>query len=161
MWKIIVFFQTQGYRAQKIAELLMQRKLEMNYQVFSAGKSNRLSCQMPGQGNRKSETTMRTNDESMAIQLHAILLSEGYSLSLSMILRCRKTPGRTFRGSEYCQMVREANKAKCLKWTMKYRHEADGPSRCDETSIELKSHHCFCCRKHQEPPKPKPSSRSM
>ena len=55
MWKIIVFFQTQGYRAQKIAELLkeeglMQRKLEMNYQVFSAGKSNRLFCQMPSQG---------------------------------------------------------------------------------------------------------------
>jgi len=55
MWKIIVFFQTQGYHAQKIAELLkegglMQRKLEMNYQGFSAGKSNRLPCQMPSQG---------------------------------------------------------------------------------------------------------------
>jgi len=91
----------------------------------------------PVKGNRRSETLMRTNDESMAIQLHAILLSEGYSLSLTMILRCRKTPGRTFRGSEYCQMVREANKAKCLKWTMKYRHEADRPSRCDYYGWDL------------------------
>jgi len=67
----------------------------------------------PVKGNRKSETTMRTNDESMAIQLHAILPSEGYSLSLSMILRCRKTLGRTFRGSE-----------NTVKWYMKQTKES-------------------------------------
>jgi len=138
MWKIIVFFQTQGYRAQKIAELLkeeglMQRKLEMNYQIFSAGKSNRLSCRCPVKGNRRSETMMRTNDESMAVQLHAILLSEGYSLRTSEYdPKVQKDTRKDFqRQLKYCQMVHEANKAKHLEWTMKYRHEADRPSRCD------------------------------
>ena len=81
-----------------------------------------------------------------------------------MILRCRKTLGGTFGGSEYCQMVREVNKVKRLKWAMKYRHESDrllDVIFMDETSIELASHHHFCCRKHWEPPKPKPSSTSM
>ena len=103
---------------------------------------------------------MRLDDESMAVQLQEILKSEGYSLSLSTVLRCRKSLGWTFRGSAYCQMIREANKAKRLDWAVKYRHEAETGFLdvvfTDETSIQLESHRRFCCRKRGEPPKPKP-----
>ena len=60
-----------------------------------------------------------------AIQLSAILIAKGYSLSLSTLLRCRKSLGWTFRGSAYCQMIREANKAVRLEWVTRY---LEGPS---------------------------------
>ena len=61
------------------------------------------------------EEAMRADDETTAVRLRAILISKGYSLSLSTLLRCRKSLGCTFRGSAYCQMIREANKAKRLE----------------------------------------------
>ena len=42
------------------------------------------------------EAQMRHNDETTALQLHAILNSKGYPLSLSTI-RCRKSLGWTIR----------------------------------------------------------------
>ena len=66
------------------------------------------------------EEAMRADDETTAIQLRAILIAKGYSLSLSTLLRCRKSLGWTFRGSAYCQMIREANKAKRLEWVTQY-----------------------------------------
>ena len=71
------------------------------------------------------EEAMRVDDETTAVQLRAILIAKGYSLSLSILLRCRKSLGWTFRGSAYCQMIREANKAKRLEWVTRY---LEGPS---------------------------------
>ena len=48
------------------------------------------------------EEAMRKDDETTAVQLCA---------SLNIILLCRKSLGWTFRGSAYCQMIRETNKA--------------------------------------------------
>ena len=61
------------------------------------------------------EEAMRADDETTAVRLRAMLIAKGYSLSLSTLLRCRKSLGWTFRGSAYCQMIREANKAKRLE----------------------------------------------
>ena len=58
------------------------------------------------------EEAMRNDDESTAVQLHAILIDKQHILSLSSILRCRKSLGWTFTGSAYCQMLREVNKTK-------------------------------------------------
>ena len=170
--KRIVFFQTQGYRPRKIAELLNEglKASRRGVAKFLARvKATGSLARRPGSG-RPSRVTevvkqtverqMRLDDESMAVQLQEILKSEGYSLSLSTVLRCRKSLGWTFRGSAYCQMIREANKAKRLEWAVKYRHEAETGFLdvvfTDETSIQLESHRRFCCRKRGEPPKPKP-----
>ena len=105
---------------------------------------------------------MRADDETTAVQLRAILIAKGYSLSLSTLLRCRKSLGWTFRGSAYCQMIREANKAKHLEWATRYLEEAAAENGfldvvfTDETSIQLESHRRFCCRKRGEQPKNKP-----
>ena len=65
------------------------------------------------------EEAMRQDDETTAYQLHVILTRPSISLSLSTILRCRRQLGWTFRGSAYCQTIREANKIKRLEWAHK------------------------------------------
>ena len=58
---------------------------------------------------------MEKDDETSAVQLHALLLSSGYTISLSTFLRCRSSLGWTFRGSAYCQLIRDVNKVKRLE----------------------------------------------
>ena len=66
------------------------------------------------------EEQMRKDDETTAVQLHHILTSKGFTLSLSTILRCRKSLGWTYRGSAYCQLIRDANKDKRVAWSRQY-----------------------------------------
>ena len=95
-----------------------------------------------------------------AKQLQEKLTSEGHHLSQMSVLRCRKELGWTYRGSAYCQMIREPNKAKRLEWATQYVHEAEtgflDVTYTDETSIQMESHRRFCCRKAGQPPKNKP-----
>ena len=70
------------------------------------------------------ESQMREDDETTAVQLAAILSNKGYKLSLSTILRSRRSLGWTFRGSAYCQMIRHPNKLKRLEWAQRNVHEA-------------------------------------
>ena len=69
------------------------------------------------------EQQMQLDDETSAVQLHAILLNKGYSISLPTILRCRSALGWTFHGSSYCQLIREANKTKRLEWAIAHRDD--------------------------------------
>ena len=100
------------------------------------------------------EEAMRNDDETTAVQLHAILVDKQHILSLSSILRCRKSLGWTFRGSAYCQMLREVNKTKRLEWATQYVHEAQtgflNVVFTDETSVQLESHRRFCCSTRTE-----------
>ena len=59
---------------------------------------------------------MRTDNETTAVQLHALLKLKGYDISLRTILRCRTSLGWRFRGSVYCQLIRDVNKQKRLEW---------------------------------------------
>ena len=97
---------------------------------------------------------MRLNDETTAVQLHDILIRHGISVSLRTILRSRQQLGWTFRGSAYCQLIRDANKAKQLEWAL--QHTFDDVIWSDEASIQLETHRKHCYRKQGERPKPKP-----
>ena len=99
---------------------------------------------------------MRNNDETTAIQLHNILTRHGIQLSLRSILRSREQLGWTFRGSGYCQLIRDA-KQKRLDWAQ--RHISDKFEDViwsDEASIQLETHRRHCYRKLGERPTPKP-----
>ena len=100
------------------------------------------------------EHQMRLDDETTAHQLHRLLIKKGYSISLRTILRCRTALGWTFRGSAYCQLIREVNKGKRLAWARK------SPSRffiwSDECTVQMESHQRFACRKQGEAPRPQP-----
>ena len=100
---------------------------------------------------------MRRDDETTASQLHVLLTSLGYTLNLQTILRCRTSLGWTFRGSAYCQLIRDVNKQKRLDFARE--HRSDNFANViftDECSVQLESHRRRCCRKQGEPPKNKP-----
>ena len=54
-----------------------------------------------------------------------ILEERGHKISISTILRCRRKLGWTYRGSAYCQLIREGNKVNRLAWAHEYIHEAE------------------------------------
>ena len=101
---------------------------------------------------------MQLDDETMAIQLHQLLISQGYNISKRTVLHCRTSLGWTFRGSVYFQLIRDANKAKRLDFAQKYVEEATSATGfedimwTDECSVQLETYRRFCCRKHGEPP---------
>ena len=111
------------------------------------------------------EEQMREDDETTAVQLGRLLQDKGYTLSQSTFLRSRTSVEWTFRGSAYCQMIRQANKTKRLEFAMQYLHEAETAFLdvvyTDETSIQLEPHRRFCCRKRGEPARPKPRLVSL
>ena len=103
---------------------------------------------------------MRKDDETTAMQLHTLLVSRGYGISLRTILHCRTSLGWTFRGSSYCQLIRTQNKEKRLAWAQHYGTYEDEDFEevifINECTVQLETHRRFCCRKRGEPPKPKP-----
>jgi transposase len=107
------------------------------------------------------EDSMTKDDETTATQLKKILDNEGHCVSLSTILRHRLKLGWTFRGSAYCQLIREANKIKRKEWCLQYYDEVMNEELkdvvwTDETSIQLETHRRFCCRKRGQPARLKP-----
>ncbi len=100
---------------------------------------------------------MQQNDETTAHQLHTLLEREGYSISLATILRCRTSLGWTFRGSAYCQLIRDTNKVLRYNWALQHTNDDfDNVIYTDETSIEMEAHKRFCCCKQGQAPKSKP-----
>jgi hypothetical protein len=82
------------------------------------------------------EQRMRLDDETTATQLH-----NGISLSLRTILRCREQLGWTFRGSAYCQLIRDVNKQKRLDWALTYQGDHfENVTFSDEASILTETH---------------------
>ena len=103
---------------------------------------------------------MKEDDETTATQLHALLTSGGYNILLRTILLCRSTLGWMFRGSAYCQLIRDGNKIKHLAWAKQFVTYKDKDFKdvifTDECTVQLETHRRFCCRKWGQPPKAKP-----
>ena len=106
------------------------------------------------------EQQMLLDDETTAYQLHQMLKEKGFDISIWTIFRCRKELGWTFRGSAYCQLLRNANKIKRLEWAKQYIDEAEDGFEdvifTDETSVQLETHKRYCFRKKGCPPRNKP-----
>ncbi len=106
------------------------------------------------------EEMMQQDDETTAVQIRLLFLQRGVRLSLSTILRGRRQLGWTFRGSAYCQLIREANKRKRLEWARAHLQDNfEDVIWTDETSVQLESHKRFCCRKIGQRPRPKPRAK--
>ena len=79
---------------------------------------------------------MHADDETTATQLQAILASHGLYVSLATIVRNRIQLGWTYRGSAYCQLIRQVNKQKRLEWAQTYLHEEfENVIWSDETTV--------------------------
>ncbi len=87
-------------------------------------------------------------------------MQRGVQISRTTILRGRHSLGWTFRGSAYCQLIREANKQKRFEWAQaNLQNEFDDITWTDETSVQLECHKRVCCRKVGERPRPKPRAK--
>ena len=99
------------------------------------------------------EEQMQKNDETTAYQLHHLLVENGIEISFRTILCCRTTLGWTFRGSAYCQLIREEKKVKRLQWSEQHKDDNfDDVIWIDEATVQLETHRRFCCRKVGQAP---------
>ena len=165
-----MFFHAKGLSPPAIADALAEEGLVATRQGLAKFirrfKETGSIKRCPGSG-RPSKVTpevkavveaqMREDDETTAVQLCALLRSKGYNISQSTILRSQSSLGWTFRGSAYCQMIRQVNKAQVpgVGPAVRARGFLD-VVYTDETSIQLEAHRRFCCRKRGEPPRHKP-----
>lgn len=126
----IIFLYQSRFRPPEIVKILKEDHLIASRQgVAKFIKHYRQTCTISrkhGSGRPSVITAqikaivdhqMTIDDETSAHQLYALLRSRGFSLSLRTILRCRTALGWTFRGSAYCQLIRQANKVceNCLQ----------------------------------------------
>lgn len=171
--KRVLYLSRKGKRSPTIARILQREGLAVTrrgiQKFLQRFRTHGTIHRLPGSG-RPSKITeevksiveeeMRRDDETTAIQLFHILKEKHHPLSLRTILRCRTRLGWTFRGSAYCQLIRDANKAKRLQWARdNIEIFFDDIVWTDETSVQLESHKRFCCRKKGEPPKSKPRAK--
>ena len=100
---------------------------------------------------------MQEDDETTATQIQANLASHDVYVSLTTILQNRRQMGWIYRGSAYCQLIRNVNKQKRLEWAQQnLRDNFDDVIWSDESSIQLDCHRRYCCRKEGQRPRPKP-----
>ena len=106
------------------------------------------------------DTAMKEDDELTATQLQSKLAAKGIYVSLTTILRNRKQLGWVYRGSAYCQLIRNVNKEKRLEWARANLLDTfENVIWSDESTIQLDTHRRFCCRKEGEKPRLKPCAK--
>lgn len=99
----IIYYHTLGHRAPTIETLLQEEKLKASrVGIDKFLKHYREMARKPGSGRPSKLTTemkliveeqMRKDNETSTYQLHQLLVSKGYEISL---LRCRTALGWTF-----------------------------------------------------------------
>ena len=170
----ILFFHQQGLLSTSIKKELEKEGITASvvaiWKFLRRYEQHRTIQRLPGSGRRSIvtpsteatiESRMEDDDETTASQLQTLLVSKGRSLSLSTIQRSRVRMGWTFRGSAYCQLIRNANKEKRLVWAQENLTAAlhDGFTDVvwtDEASVQLESHSRHSFRKTGCQPRPKP-----
>lgn len=106
---------------------------------------------------RLIDTAMHEDDETTATQLQARLAAHGVHVSLATIVRNRVQLGWIYRGSAYCQLIRDVNKQKRLEFAITHLHDSfDDVIWSDETTVQLESHRRRCYRKEGQKPHLKP-----
>jgi len=167
----ILSLHWQGYKVSAIVECLVLedeilttkqgvRQFLKRYEKYGtiarkpgSGMSPRLSPAIL----QVIEDTMNDDDETTATQLQSKLASYNVYVSLATILRNRIQLGWTYRGSAYCQLIRQENKQKRLDWARSYLHDNfENVIWSDETTVQLETHRRHCYRRIGEKPRLKP-----
>ena len=167
----ILSLHWQGYKISRIADILVledsttvsRQSIRLFLKRFiqrgtiarkpGSGRTLKLSPAIP----QIIERAMQEDDETTATQIQANLASHDVYVSLTTILRNRRQMGWIYRGSAYCQLIRNVNKQKRLEWAQQnLRNNFDDVIWSDESSIQLDCHRRYCCRKEGQRPHPKP-----
>ena len=166
----ILCLRREGFKAPSITKILRKENIAVTragvheflrrfdergciMRTLGSGRPSKVTSEIKGIVERQ----MRVDDETTATQLQSLLVAKGYNLSLKTILRCRSSLGWTFRGSAYCQLIREENMQKRLDWVLTVQFEKfENVIFTDECTVQMQSHRRYCCRKQGEAPQPKP-----
>ena len=167
----VLSLRWRGFRISEIVEYLM---LEDGIRSTKQGVRQFLKrydltksiARKPGSGlppklspelQKLIEDTMKNDDETTATQLQALLAAKDIYVSLATIVRNRVQLGWTYRGSAYCQLIRQQNKEKRLTWARDNLHdEFNNVIWTDETTVQIETHKRHCYRKQGQKPHPKP-----
>ena len=170
--RIVALFD-QGFKAPTIANKLREEVTHVTrvgiYKFLRVYEATDTIQRRPGSGRPSKITSevkvlveqqMIRDDETTASQLHRLLLENHIFISLNTILWCRANLGWTFRGSAYCQLIRNVNKQKRLEWARNNLSEANDGFLdviwTDESSIQLETHRRHSYRKVGNAPRYKP-----
>ena len=123
---------------------LLQKHREMNNIDRRSGSGR--TTKMTAAVKALVERQMRDDDEMIVVQLHALHLRHGHATTLNTVLRCRTALGWTFRGSAYCQLIRQQNKVKRLQWAQEHLSEGVAATGHELFFIVLFSDESFCGR---------------
>lgn len=132
----ILYFYFQGLQAPTISRLLENEGIVVSRRgvakflkwylatgTIAWRQGSGAKMKITNEAKRIIEEQMRLDNETTVTQLHILLVRLGYSLSLCTVLLCWTTLGWTFRGSAYCQLIREQNKRNRLKWALKFKDD--------------------------------------
>ena len=161
----------QGYKVSFIAEPLvledgiklskegihwfLKRFAERNTTAWKPGSGCPLK--LSPQVQELIKEALHNDDETTATQLQAMLASHRIYVSLCTIVCNRSQLGWIYRGSAYCQLIRDVNKQKRLEFATTYLHDTfNDVIWSDETTVQLETHQRWCYRKEGERPHLKP-----
>ena len=106
-----------------------------------------------------ARSQMRRNDETTSRQIQKRLASHGLTVHAATVRRSRKEQGWALQNTRYCQLIREANKAKRMEFAQRVLDTGDTFHNViftDECSISLEQFRRTSYRKIGEPAKKKP-----
>ena len=118
-----------------------------------------INCARLGQPRKLNEAArtfikeqMQANDETTSCQIQKRLQKRGFTVHASTVRRSCKEQGWTLQNTRYCQMIREANKARRLEYLQRVLDTGDTfHNMVDECSISLQQFCRTCYRKIDEP----------
>ena len=139
----------EGFKAPTIAKVLRDENLLVTRQGFwdflkKYEETNPFGSRREGserksiKKSRKVDSRMK-DDETTVKELQKMLSRDGHKIGKSALWKYRRELGWTRRGSAYCQMIRDAIKAKHFAWAKEVI--GDSFSNCifsDETTVQLK-----------------------
>lgn len=103
------------------------------------------------------DAEMDKNDELTAPNLRRKINEEfQVDFSESKVKRLRSKLGWVQTGTKYCQLIREANRVKCLEFCLKCQEDGetfDDVIFTDECSVHMEKHAKICFRRKWEQPK--------
>ena len=114
----------QDIKASRVAIWKFLRRYERTGTIAIQGGGGRRGFFTPEVKGIVDEQ-MNKDDKTTTYQLHKLLLERGMRVSISSVLRYCRALGWTYRGSAYCQLIREINKQKRLAWAKQYLNEAE------------------------------------
>ena len=147
--QIVRCLAEEGHTVSKAGVLKFLRRYRETGTIARApgtGQASKLTDQL----REINKDQMKKNDETTGLELQKLLKKEveGFDVSVSSILRWRNDLGWTAKRTKYCQMIREVNKEKRLKWATENQDTSfENVIFTDETTVQMETHRRTCCYK--------------